>query len=110
MIAWKYVILERHQFPGLEWAVILPPNGLPHATVAAMGRPVSAGFCEFSENCERVQAFGESVSLGLQSRPERDARVLFANFCLPLLRERGRPAIRDLGGPDPIPRPAAIRP
>ena len=109
MTAWKYVIIERAELPGLEMAVLLPPNGLEHRLVATMGKPISAGFCVFSNECESVRAFGESLSLGLESRPERDARVLFAHYCLPLLRERGRPAIRDIGGPTSIPRTEAIR-
>lgn len=69
----KYVIID---VLGIEMPILLPPD-IEHKCALAMGRPVSAGWCDPS--AEWV-AFGESLSLKLAARPEMDALLLRMYF------------------------------
>ena len=67
----KYIIFEGP----LCQEVVIFSSVMTHSNVAiCIGHEVvSAGFVEFSEH---PQAYGESVSLGIKSRPEDTARIL----------------------------------
>lgn len=73
----KYVVLL-HQ--GLEVPVILPRNaGMAHAEIAKIGHPVAAGECELhtlGAGALGFTVFGESFSLSLKSRGQKDAVLL----------------------------------
>lgn len=74
----KYVIFGR---VGFEEAVLLPPT-MSHKDVVREGwKVVSAGQCTIGVNGHDVvvQAFGESVTLGVSSRPE-DGEVIMRSL------------------------------
>jgi hypothetical protein len=77
----KYVVVL-HQ--GLEVPVILPCNaGMAHAEIAKIGHAIAAGECELHTLGEGALGFtadGESLSLKLKARPEKDAKLLDLHF------------------------------
>lgn len=78
----KYIIVKQDEFDGtFEYAIIFPKE-IIHKHVARIHRAgnvrvVSAGFCKLGETCE---AYGESESLRMQSRPEVDAIILTRDY------------------------------
>lgn len=68
----KYVMVEPAHLPGFFVPVILPAC-LEHKMAAAMGQPVSAGFCRRLNNA--VETYGTSSSLNL-SPHARDAELI----------------------------------
>ncbi len=73
----KYIIVATASCPPNEYAILFD-EVLTHKIVAG-GRPVvSAGFCLFEVREDEFVpvAYGESVSLGLKSRPEKDAAII----------------------------------
>ena len=72
----KYIIYD----DGLTDVVIIFPNHIQHNSMAMMlgCEPISAGFVEIDgtrSDEPRAIAFGESVSLGLKSRPQ-DSKII----------------------------------
>ena len=72
----KYIIYDDDL---LDIAIVFP-NHIQHNTMATMigCKPISAGFVEIdgTKNDEpRAIAFGESISLGLKSRPQ-DSKII----------------------------------
>jgi hypothetical protein len=75
-LPWKYVIVE-HEDMGIPIPVLLP-SVLEHKMAARAGRQgkaISAGFCAIDTATGVISVWGESVSLGIKSRPE-DAEAL----------------------------------
>jgi hypothetical protein len=62
----KYIIVSQHD---LEVPVVFCPL-FNHKDVKVWGNVVSAGFCNKDPLTGKLQAFGESVSLGIKSRSE----------------------------------------
>jgi hypothetical protein len=62
----KYVKLKRYD------EIIIFPEIMEHSDFKGMN-PISAGFCYIGEN--RVDCFGESVSLDLKSLPVEDTEL-----------------------------------
>lgn len=63
----KYIIVNTY---GLEMPIVFNPV-LQHKDVANGLRPVSAGFCYRNDHpIGSFSVYGESVSLGIKSRPE----------------------------------------
>lgn len=56
-----------------EYAIAFPAS-VNHDNVGLVRHTVSAGFCTVSDHS--VRAHGESVSLGITSRPEKDSALL----------------------------------
>jgi hypothetical protein len=72
----KYVVILRG---GREVPVIIPAEcGMEHVTLGLCGHVVSAGFA----NTVNWKAAGESLSLGIKSRPEHDTLLLRKYFQL----------------------------
>lgn len=71
----KYIIVETSS--GCESAILFDEI-LFHDKVAGSQRVVSAGFCCLSNDGGEIVpiAYGKSVSLGLASRPEEDAKII----------------------------------
>lgn len=69
----KYIIVDDDH---LEVGIIFP-NCISHDNVRTRGLVVSAGFCSIGE--DDVVAYGHSVSLRLESRPQ-DSEVLTRCF------------------------------
>ena len=61
----KYVRVKR--FNG----IIMFPNWISHDTFKNLN-PISAGFCEISQETQKVNCYGSSSSLQLNSIPETD--------------------------------------
>jgi hypothetical protein len=79
MYGMKYVVIDG--FLG-EIALIFP-NHQNHGTfVTAANKVVAAGFCKiYCDGGEaKVSCFGESVSLGIKSRGEQDAKMIQREF------------------------------
>ena len=69
----KYVIMD-----GLP--IIVHP-GIYHNSIKVADHMIdnevtSAGFVEFNKDSGRFECFGESVSLGIKSNPERDSHLV----------------------------------
>jgi len=68
----KYIIID---LAGDEYAICFP-QALQHSEMLpAKARPVSAGFYQIID-ADTLLAGGDSVSLNLSSRPEKDAALL----------------------------------
>lgn len=73
----KYVITQHNGFAIFD-------QGQTHADIARgmYGKPASAGFCRVIVGKPgdgypvEVECWGKSISLGLDSRPEEDARII----------------------------------
>lgn len=85
----KYVVVELSDPMPMQMPVLLPACA-GHANAAKMGRPISAGFCTLGAG--EVHAWGESVGLGIKSRPAEDAKMIAAWF--------------SESAPNPMPEPA----
>jgi hypothetical protein len=70
----KYVIVKKGS---IEVPMVFSEM-LLHAEMAAKHKPVSAGFCELTEN-GRWRVAGQSTSLNLNARPQ-DADILNAHL------------------------------
>ena len=74
----KYIIFD----DGLNYVPIIFPNHVQHNSVAMMfgsWKPERAGFVSINESGD-VIAHGKSISLGLDSRPEIDNKLLAKMF------------------------------
>lgn len=70
----KYVVLQRG---GMQIPITGPADaGLEHVTLALCGHVVSAGFADTAT----WTAYGESVGMGIKSRPEHDTALLRKYF------------------------------
>lgn len=70
MFKTKYVITE-------DRTIIVFPEMIQHKEFASFN-PISAGFIAFGVNGDgnpTCSCYGESISLGLQSNPERDTKI-----------------------------------
>lgn len=75
----KYVIVKKNG--NFEEAILLPPTMSHKDVVSGQMTAISAGECTMGTNNGRivVQAFGESVTLKLKSRPQ-DADVILLSL------------------------------
>lgn len=74
---YKYVVVSEYG----EWPILFPVV-ISHATIPKH-RAISAGFCAFKKDGKggRIwEAYGESDSLHLQSRPVEDSKLLNLYF------------------------------
>lgn len=74
----KYIVIE--DFTGLEFPIIFP-DILDHASVAPDAKVVAAGFCrtalrESHGDFHLWSCWGQSVSLGVQSRGDMDEKLI----------------------------------
>jgi len=72
----KYIVFEDDL--GLE-VIIVFPNVVKHSDIKVNGNIVSAGFITRWENGLNYDCgytcYGKSISLGVESRPEKDAKI-----------------------------------
>ena len=76
----KYVVV-RDEFGGIEVPLIFPET-INHSTVQKFNQDhtsVSAGFCGVNKE-GRWEAWGQSLTLRLKSRPEIDGKILTEAF------------------------------
>jgi hypothetical protein len=74
--AWKYIIIQEG---GLEIPILFPEI-LPHKDMAKGKVVISAGFVsmESYEDAIGIKCYGESVTLGKESRPIVDGDIIEA--------------------------------
>ncbi len=68
----KYIVVDN----GLWDAPVIFDEGIQHFEMASNihGEVISAGFVRFTPN--GLECYGESISLGLQSAPEIDSKMI----------------------------------
>ncbi len=77
----KYIVAEIVSGGVAMETPIIFPSFIAHSDIAQNLKVISAGFVQFTpdqedRDCVDVEAFGESVSLNLKSRPKKDARLI----------------------------------
>lgn len=77
----KYIIFMSHY--ELEFPVLFPDGFVQHREISKVGKPISAGFFSVHRTVDdawRVNCSGKSISLGLEARPDHDARLILQMF------------------------------